>query len=44
MRRLIALAASALLLLPAAALAGAPVSLRPDPADADGVVTLGELF
>lgn len=44
MRRLIALAASALLLLPAAALAGAPVSLRPDPADADGVVTLGDLF
>jgi flagella basal body P-ring formation protein FlgA len=44
MRRLIALAVSALLLLPAAALAGAAVSLRADPSDADGIVTLGDLF
>ena len=44
MRGLIALALLALLALPSAALAGAPVSLRPDPADADGVVTLGDLF
>lgn len=44
MRRLIALAFLALFLLPVAALAGAPVSLRADPSDADGVVTLGDLF
>ena len=44
MRRLIAFAVSAILLLPAVAMAGAPVSLRSDPTDADGVVTLGDIF
>ncbi|MFM8375670.1 MAG: flagella basal body P-ring formation protein FlgA, partial [Phenylobacterium sp.] len=44
MRRLIALAVLALFFLPAPVLAGAPVFLRADPSDADGVVTLGDLF
>ncbi|PXA83727.1 flagella basal body P-ring formation protein FlgA, partial [Caulobacter sp. D4A] len=38
------LAAAALLIAAPAAFAGQPVDLRNDTTDADGVVTLGELF
>lgn len=44
MRRLIVLALAAVLFLPPAAHAAASVALRTDPTDADGVVTLGDLF
>lgn len=44
MRSLIALTLAMCLALPAAAFAAAPVTLRTEPTDADGVVTLGDLF
>ena len=44
MRRLIAFALALCLALPAAVHAAAPVALRTEPTDADGVVTLGDLF
>lgn len=44
MRRLITLALSLCLALHSAAHAAAPVALRTDTTDADGVVTLGDLF
>ncbi|MCA6313407.1 flagellar basal body P-ring formation chaperone FlgA [Phenylobacterium sp.] len=44
MRRLITFALALCLALPSAAHAAAPVALRTDTTDADGVVTLGDLF
>lgn len=44
MRILIALSLAMSLTLPVASFAAAPVSLRSDPTDADGVVSLGDLF
>jgi flagella basal body P-ring formation protein FlgA len=44
MRILIAVTLAMSLALPVAASAAAPVSLRTEPTDADGVVTLGDLF
>lgn len=44
MRRLIAFALALCLALPVAVHAAAPVALRSEPTDADGVVTLGDIF